>query len=79
VHVGLRRAVNGDPPRLHGFRNLPDQFDLQQTVVEGRVLDLDVVGQVKLAFEVPGRDTVKRRSNLTPYRRPILTPLSGEF
>jgi hypothetical protein len=57
VHVSLRRAVNGDPPRLHGFGNLPDQFDLQQAVVEGRVLDLDVVGQVELAFEVPGRDT----------------------
>ena len=57
MHVGLRRAVNGDPPRLHGFGDFPYQFDLQQTVVEGRVLDLDVVGQVELAFEVPGRDT----------------------
>ena len=57
MHVGLRRAVDGDPPRLHGLGNLPDQFDLQQTVVEGRVLNLNVVGQVELAFEVPGRDT----------------------
>ena len=57
MHVGLRRAVDGDPPRLHGFGNFPDQFDLQKTVVEGRVLDLDVVGQVELPFEVAGRDT----------------------
>jgi len=26
-----------------------------------------------------GKRTVNRRSNLTPYRRPILTPLSGGF
>jgi len=57
VHVGLRRPVDGDSPWLHGFGNLPDQFDLQKTIVEGRVLDLDVVGQVELAFEVPRRDT----------------------
>ena len=56
VHVGLRRAVDGDPPRLHGFGNFPDQSDLEQTVVKGRVLDLDVVGQVELPFEVAGRD-----------------------
>ena len=56
MHVGRRRAVDGDPPRLHGFGDFPDQFDLQQAVVEGRVLDLDVVGQVELPLEVPGRD-----------------------
>src|SRR3954447_5058413 len=28
-----RSAVDGYPPRLHGFGNLPDQFDLEQTVV----------------------------------------------
>ena len=58
VHVGLRRAVDGDPPWLHGFGDFPDQFDLQQAVVEGRVLDLDVVGEVELPFEVTGRDTL---------------------
>ena len=54
--VGSRRAVDGDPPRLHGLGNFPDQFDLEQAVVEGRALDLDVVRQVELALEVPGRD-----------------------
>ena len=48
MDIARRRAVNGDPPRLHGFGDLPDQFDLEQPVVEGRVLDLDVVGQVEL-------------------------------
>ena len=48
VDIARRRAVDGDSPRLHGFGDLPDQFDLEQPVVEGRVLDLDVVGQVEL-------------------------------
>jgi hypothetical protein len=54
MHVA---AVDGDPPRLHGLRDFADQFDLEQAVVKGRVLDLDVVCQVELALEVTGRDT----------------------
>src|SRR5215208_5048907 len=50
-------AIDGDLPRLHGLGNLPNQFDLQLPVVEGGVLDLDVVGQVELPLEVPDRDT----------------------
>jgi hypothetical protein len=49
-------AVDGDPPWLHGFGDLPDQFDLQQPIVERGVLDLDVVGQVELSRELTGRD-----------------------
>ena len=49
-------SIDGDPPRLHGLGNFPDQFDLEQAVVEGRVLDLDVVGQVELPLERAGRD-----------------------
>ena len=49
-------AVDGDLPRLHGLGDLPDQFDLEQAIVEGRALDLDVVGQVELPFEGAGRD-----------------------
>jgi hypothetical protein len=49
-------AVDGDPPRLHGLGDLPDQFDLQQAVVERGVLDLNVVSQVELPLELPGRD-----------------------
>jgi hypothetical protein len=56
MHVGRLRAIDGDPPRLHGFWNFPNQFDLEQAVVEGCILDLNVVGQVELPLEVPGRD-----------------------
>ena len=49
-------AVDGDPPRLHGLGDFPDQFDLEQPVVERGVLDLDVVGQVELPLEMSGRD-----------------------
>ena len=56
MHVGRRRAIDGDPPRLHGLGDFPDQFDLEQAVVEGCILDLDVVGQVELPLEVAGRD-----------------------
>jgi hypothetical protein len=38
------------------FGDLPDQFDLQQAVVERGVLDQDVVGQVEMSLEVSGRD-----------------------
>ena len=51
-----RRAVDGDPPRLHGLGDLANQLDLEQAVVEGRVLHLHVVRQVELPFEMPGRD-----------------------
>jgi hypothetical protein len=54
--VGSRRAVDGDAPRLHGFRDFPDQLDLQQAVVEGRTLYLDIVRQVELPLEMPGRN-----------------------
>ena len=50
-------AFDGDPSRLHGLRDFPDQLDLQQAVVERSILDQDVVGQVELPLEVPGRDT----------------------
>ena len=55
--VGGRRAVDCDPPLLHGLGDFPDQLDLEQAVVEGRALHLDVVGQAELPLEVPGRDT----------------------
>ena len=54
MHVGRLRAIDGDPPRLHGFWDFPDQLDLEQAVVKGRILNLDVVGQVELPLEVAG-------------------------
>src|SRR6202035_3348231 len=54
--VRCRRAVDGDAPRLHGLGDFPDQLDLEQAVVEGRALHLDVVREVELPLEMPGRD-----------------------
>jgi hypothetical protein len=51
-----RRTSDGDPPRLHGLGDLPDQSDLEQPVAERSVLDLDVVGQVELPLEGAGGD-----------------------
>jgi hypothetical protein len=50
-------AVNGDAPWLHGLGDFPQQFDLQQAVVEGRALYLDVIRQTELALEHPCRNT----------------------
>ena len=55
--VRCRRAVDGDAPRLHGLGDFPDQLDLEQAVVEGRALHLDVVRQVELPLEMPGGDS----------------------
>ena len=41
---------------------------LQQPVVERGVLDLDVVGQVELPLEVPGRDTAVQELALGLFR-----------
>ena len=45
--------VDRDTTGLHCLRNLPDQLDLQQTVLEGRAAHVDVVGQVELPAERP--------------------------
>ena len=44
-------AADRNAPRLHRLRHFPDQFDLQQAVVEGRALHLHIVGEVELALE----------------------------
>src|SRR6188472_3225539 len=51
------RAVDRNPARLHGLRDLAHQFNLQQAVVERGSLDLDIVRQIELPLEMPGRDT----------------------
>ena len=56
MHVAGWRAVDSNFPWLHGLGDLPDQFDLEQAVVKGRILDLDVVSQVELSLKVPGRN-----------------------
>jgi hypothetical protein len=60
VQVVGRGAVDRDLPRLHGLGDLPDQFDFEQTVVERRALDLDIVGQVELPLE--GAGSLPRKS-----------------
>src|SRR5690242_4029287 len=50
-------AIDRDAARLHGFRDFPDQLDLEQAVVERGALDLNVVRQVELPFEITRRDT----------------------
>ena len=47
------RTFNRNPARLHGLRDFADQFDLQQAVVKGRALNLDVVRQTELPLERP--------------------------
>jgi len=50
------RTLDGNPTRLHGLRQLADQFDPEQAVVKRRSLDLDVVRQIELPLERPRRN-----------------------
>jgi len=61
LHISCGGAGDGYPPRLHGLRNLPEQFDRQQTVVEAGALHLHIVGKAELAPEVSrGNPSVKK-------------------
>ncbi|AHY49410.1 hypothetical protein BJS_08536 [Bradyrhizobium japonicum SEMIA 5079] len=40
-----------DPARLHGFRHLADELDDQQSVAEGSLLHLNIVGEIEHAPE----------------------------
>lgn len=44
-------ARDGDAPRLHGLGNLALKLDDQQTILEVRALDFNVVSQGELALE----------------------------
>src|SRR5256885_12709422 len=52
------RTLDRNPTRFHGFRELAHKFDLQQAVVEGGTLDLDVVREIELPLEGPRRNAV---------------------
>src|SRR5882762_1452726 len=56
MNVSSWRAINANPPRLHGLGDFPDQFDLEQAIVEGSALHLHVIGKAELSFELSGRD-----------------------
>src|SRR3954469_25331721 len=67
-------AVDRDPARLHGFRNFPDQLDLEQAVVERDTLDLNVIRKAELPLEATRRDTAieeisLRLVGLAPFDR----------
>src|SRR5690606_3347454 len=51
-------AVDRDLARLHRLRHFAHQVDLEQSVLEGGVLHLDVVGQIEDAPERTRRDAV---------------------
>src|SRR5437899_1564262 len=56
LDVGCGRIVDRDPARLHGFRYLSSQLDLEQAIVEPCSLDPDVVSQIEMPREGPRRD-----------------------
>src|SRR4029079_7509393 len=47
-----------DTARLHGLRDATHQGDLQETVVERRAFDLDMVFEAELMLEGPQRDAL---------------------
>src|ERR1044072_5231636 len=52
------RGTDRDPARLHRLRNLAYQLDLQQAVLEGGAIYLNVVGQAEGAAARPRRDAL---------------------
>src|ERR1700722_10674820 len=43
----------GYRPGLHRLWDHPQEVDLQKPVLQARALDLDMVGEVEVAFEIP--------------------------
>jgi len=57
-------AVDRDAVRLHRFGDFPLQVDNEQAVLETGTLDLDMVGERKLALEVTRRDAAVQEGPL---------------
>ena len=55
---GLALPPIGDLARLLRLGNLAHEVDVQETVLEGRALHLDVVGKLEAALERAGRDAL---------------------
>jgi hypothetical protein len=55
LDIRCGQIVDRDPARLHGVRNLSNQLDLEQAVVEPCSLDPDVGGRNELPLERPRR------------------------
>ncbi|CVI63557.1 hypothetical protein AGR9A_Lc40478 [Agrobacterium salinitolerans str. Hayward 0363] len=66
---GLRRicAVGRDrnAARLHGFRNIADEIDVEEAVLQGSGLDLDMVGKLEATLESARGDTAIKK---LPFR-----------
>src|SRR5262249_1621101 len=54
----LGRAVDRHAPRLHGLGDLAHEVDVEQPILEGSALDLDVVGELEAALESPRSDAL---------------------
>src|ERR1700756_384998 len=54
-HLGLAVA-DRNPARLLGLRNLANEIDVQETVLERGALYLDVIGKLEHALEGAGRN-----------------------
>src|SRR4029453_5935428 len=52
------RTRDGNPARLHRFRDLAHQLDLQQAVLKPRSLDLGIIRQTELPLERPRRNSL---------------------
>src|SRR5579862_93468 len=57
-------AIDGNAARLLLFRDYPLQVDMEQSVLELRALDLDVLGQLEAALERTAGDTLIKESRL---------------
>src|SRR5262249_5487016 len=49
---------DGNLPRLHRFGNFPLEIHVQQTILQRRTLDLDVVGELEAPLEGTSRDAL---------------------
>src|SRR6478672_1444414 len=62
--VARSGAADRDAARLHRLGNFPLQVDDEQPVLEPGALDLDMVGDRELAFEVARRDAAMQEGPL---------------
>src|SRR5690242_12019612 len=53
-----RSNADGNAPRLHRLGNFPHQLDLQQTILECRAFDLDIVREIENPLELAGRNSL---------------------
>src|SRR3954471_17207166 len=60
-----RAAVDRDLAGLLGFRDLADEIDVQEAVLQSRASDLDAIGKLEAALEGSGSDTLIKDFALT--------------